>query len=85
MLPFPPVAATSAIAAIPRPRPREFPPSFRREFPGSTRIAGELVAGFRQPVREAAAVLRSRRAGFYLDVVGAAVVMALFVAAAILA
>jgi hypothetical protein len=69
MLPFPPVAAT---AAIPRPRPREFPPSFRREFLGSTRIAGELVAGF-----------RSRRAGFYLDVAGAAFVMALFVAAAI--
>ena len=80
MLPFPTVAAT---AAIPRPRPREFPPAFRREFPGSTRIAGELVVGFRQPVRDAVAVVRSRRAGFYLDVVGATFVMALFVAAAI--
>ncbi len=77
MLPFRSVAAT---AAVPRPLPREFP----REFPRVSEIVGELVSGLRQPIHQAAAVVRRRRFGFYLDVMGAALVMALFVAAAIL-
>lgn len=69
MLPFPPVATT---AVLPRSLPR--PPAFSREFPRE----------FSQPIHQAAAVVRSRRFGFYLDVLGAALVMVLFVAAAIL-
>ncbi len=81
MLPFRSVAAT---AAVPRPLPREFRREFRREFPRVSEIVGELVSGLRQPIYQAAAVVRRRRFGFYLDVMGAALVMALFVAAAIL-
>ncbi len=77
MLPFRSVAAT---AAVPRPLPREFP----REFPRVSEIVGEFVSGLRQPIYQAAVVVRRRRFGFYLDVMGAALVMALFVAAAIL-
>jgi hypothetical protein len=48
-------------------------------------ITRELVAELTPPIARASALVRSRRFGFYLDILGATLFMALFVAAAILA
>ena len=66
--PFPSMAATAAAS---------------RPALSVSRVT-ELASEFRQPIANAAALVRSRRFGFYLDVLGAWFVMALFVAAAIL-
>jgi hypothetical protein len=48
-------------------------------------VLRQLVSELRPPIAQASALVRSRRFGFYLDILGATLFMALFVAAAILA
>lgn len=80
LLPFPERQPTPAATAV-APRHRPILPL--------PRIAVDLALEIRQPIARAtanaAALARSRRYGFYLDVFGASFFMALFVAAAILA
>jgi len=75
--------ATTAV--VPRPHLRELRGGFDGEFRTELgrRFRRRIPRELPQPFHGAAAVARSRRLGFYLDVLGAAVVMAMFVAAAI--